>query len=260
MIDFGQTINLQPHILGWLVNGENSGLAERFQASEKAVGDNKIKKVYKGDIEQFVKNYLILTHYSAVDLYPDRKSNVRFDKRTIMRSLLEYKSRWNQEGTGAKLYIDNINYKGKYLEIKTTEDLPINYPAILVEFYPLTGAVDVANTGVDPTITFPWDVKINPVGTYELAIGPDNSPRYQRWESVDGVITGYTNTTTPNSNTLEFSGDTVTVTFASGGFDSFATDHSVIISPGMFISIDDVKSYEGIVDRETWKFTTVQEV
>jgi len=59
MATFGQMINLQPSILNWIVNGENSDLAFREVVSSKAAGNNNVKNTYRGNVTEFLNNYMI---------------------------------------------------------------------------------------------------------------------------------------------------------------------------------------------------------
>lgn len=53
-VDFGKVINLQPYILNWVVNGDNSDLAYREVTSEKLLKNSFIKRTYRGDYQDFL--------------------------------------------------------------------------------------------------------------------------------------------------------------------------------------------------------------
>lgn len=80
-VSFGDTINLQPYILNWLVNGENDEYAYREIISQKALPGNKSKFTYKGDLDSFIKNYLDLVRIdhtgeiSNTNTYMDYNTN-----------------------------------------------------------------------------------------------------------------------------------------------------------------------------------------
>lgn len=127
MATFGETINLQPYILNWLVNGENSDLATRRVTSEKPIGQGFKKVTYEGKYEDFLNNYLKVESLDT-DLFIDRKPYyTSISKGKLLSSLIEYKRRWNINGDSATLKIDYIGFKGDWLVVKTTESsaLPV---------------------------------------------------------------------------------------------------------------------------------------
>jgi hypothetical protein len=245
MVDFGVMINLQPDILNWIVNGENEGLASRKVVSTKTAGGDYLKITYEGDYREFLKNYLKPKSLTAT-LYPDRDEINKFlSKGKLLSSLIEYKRRWNINKDSAKVKIDNINFKGNKLIIKTTEFIV----GVLVQssFNPLVGATGVSITP-NIAIGFPEDIKLNNLGTYSVQI-----IRY----SDDVVINTYTideegGNTDTNISVVD---DGLFIDHAGTSL-ALSTEYYVLISANSVESLDEEKLWGGITDKDTWKFTT----
>lgn len=88
MATFGDMINLQPYLLNWLVNGENSDIAYRAIVSEKATGANKLKRTYEGRYQDLLDGYLVPGKYAEptkYGIFNGTTSNVRFNPFNISK-------------------------------------------------------------------------------------------------------------------------------------------------------------------------------
>lgn len=245
MATFGETINLQPYILNWLVNGENSTLAYRGVTSVKATGTNFKKVTYEGRYKDFLNTFLLPTSLTT-DVYPDRKPYfIKIGKGKLLKSLIEYKRRWNINKDSVKIRIDYVGFRGDMLVVKTTEH--VLAPITTFTFAPVTGAVDVATTP-DLTVTFPENMVFNPEGTYNVVIY-----KYSDDSVVDTYVIDEEGSNTDGALSIVDNVFHISV----GVTLDLATQYYVLVDTNALLNYYESTYWSGISDKDTWEFTTV---
>lgn len=176
MADLGLTVNIETEVLNWLLYRENSELAFRELVSDKATSKG-IEKVYRGNMKEFLENYL-KPKANVAHLYPDRdETNKELNRNKILKALQDYKNRKDINEDTFRL--TNISTENDIVIVKMlSEDLGEIFPPGLEGIASPTPGSTGVNRADGAFIDFDTSIEFPPTGIYHWIVKANGSPLY----------------------------------------------------------------------------------